>query len=204
MEFELWLYAIKQLAQNYEMSQVIYSQLTDAEKADLHREYETTIGGGADSSKSKIDKDNKTLKEYRDLVGSFHNAMSIVERFAEKNSIKQLNKKYPIDEKNPDEVFIRRMFVAMEADVVSITQYLNHIVREVTAEGDLKLASDGNYYLNDIRLQEGIIVEFFHINRWEIGRFCKGPSAPYGCFFLGYNNEIYDVDPEGLHVRLRG
>ena len=32
LEFELWIYAIKQLAQTYEMSQMIYNQLPQEEK----------------------------------------------------------------------------------------------------------------------------------------------------------------------------
>ena len=50
MEFELWLFAIKNLAQTYEMSQVIFSQLPQAEKDDLRREYEKTTGKGGGSA----------------------------------------------------------------------------------------------------------------------------------------------------------
>ncbi|MBR3307686.1 MAG: GAF domain-containing protein [Lachnospiraceae bacterium] len=42
MPFELWLYAIKQLAQTYEMVEPIYAQLSDAEKEALRKEYEAT------------------------------------------------------------------------------------------------------------------------------------------------------------------
>jgi len=40
MPFELWLYAIKGLAQTYEMVEPIYSQLSDQEKKALQEEYE--------------------------------------------------------------------------------------------------------------------------------------------------------------------
>ena len=40
MPFELWLYAIKGLAQTYEMVEPIYSQLSDQEKKALRAEYE--------------------------------------------------------------------------------------------------------------------------------------------------------------------
>ncbi len=42
MPFELWLYAIKGLAQTYEMVDPIYSQLSDQEKKTLREEYEKT------------------------------------------------------------------------------------------------------------------------------------------------------------------
>ena len=45
MEFELWLFAVKQLAQTYEMSQVIYQQLPAEEKTALNREYRIQILG---------------------------------------------------------------------------------------------------------------------------------------------------------------
>lgn len=42
MPFELWLYAVKGLAQTYEMVEPIYSQLSDQEKKTLQEEYEKT------------------------------------------------------------------------------------------------------------------------------------------------------------------
>ena len=42
MPFELWLYAIKGLAQTYEMVEPIYSQLSDQEKKALRAEYENS------------------------------------------------------------------------------------------------------------------------------------------------------------------
>ena len=60
MTFELWLYAAKQLAQTYEMSQVIYQQLPQAEKDELQREYRREILGekleetGPDGEKRKF------------------------------------------------------------------------------------------------------------------------------------------------------
>ncbi|MCR5251781.1 MAG: GAF domain-containing protein [Lachnospiraceae bacterium] len=42
MPFELWLYAIKGLAQTYEMVEPIYSQLSEQEKKALRDEYEKT------------------------------------------------------------------------------------------------------------------------------------------------------------------
>ena len=58
MEFELWLFAVKQLAQSYEMTQVIFSQLTENEKKDLRKEYEASIGGG-DGKKKKENAETK-------------------------------------------------------------------------------------------------------------------------------------------------
>lgn len=200
MEFELWLFAVKQLAQSYEMTQVIYSQLTDPEKADLLKEYEATVGGGSSNKK----KENKTLKEYNDLINNFHNAVSIAERFVEKNNIRKLEKSHPVDPLNPDEEFLRRIFLAMEMETIQVINYLNHVAKKVSAEGELKQGNDGIYYLDNIPVTEGTIVEFFYMNRWEIGRLCKGPGTFYGYFFLGFKNEIYDVELEGLKVRLRG
>ena len=40
MPFELWLFAVKRLAQTYEMVEPIYNQLSEVEKKALRREYE--------------------------------------------------------------------------------------------------------------------------------------------------------------------
>ena len=200
MEFELWLFAVKQLAQSYEMTQVIFSQLTENEKKDLRKEYEASIGGGDGKKK----KENKTLKEYNDLINSFHNAVSIAERFVEKNDVRKLMKSHPVDPTNLDEEFLRRIFFAMENETIKVISYLNHVAQKVTAEGELKKGNDGIYYLDSTPVTEGMIVEFFYMNRWEIGRLCKGPGTFFGYFFLGFKNEVFDVELEGLKVRLRG
>ena len=44
MEFTLWLFAVKRLAQTYEMSQVIFDQLPEAEKEELKKEYQASMG----------------------------------------------------------------------------------------------------------------------------------------------------------------
>ena len=44
MDFELWLFAVKRLAQTYEMAREIYSQLPEAEKQRLKEEYEKMNG----------------------------------------------------------------------------------------------------------------------------------------------------------------
>ena len=212
MEFELWLFAIKQLAQSYEMSQVIYSQLTDAEKEDLHREYEATIGGSSGGGTGKAPaaenkekkKSEKTLKEYRDLINSFHNAMSILERFVEKNNAKHLDRDYPIDPSNPDEEFMHRMLLNMETSTLQVIRYLNHTAKDVTLEGTLHKEENGFYYLDGKQIIEGQLLEFFYMKRWEIGTLCRNPGMVYGHFILGFQNEIFDVDLEGLRVRLRG
>jgi len=212
MEFELWLFAVKQLAQSYEMSQVIYSQLTDAEKADLHKEYDATIGGGPTGAVDKSSagegngkkNDGKTLKEYRDLMNSFHNAMSILERFVEKNNAKHLDRDYPIDPSDPDEEFMHRIFLNMETSTLQIIRYLNYTAKDVTQEGTLHRVENGFYSLNGKQIPEGQLLEFFYMNRWEIGILCRNPGMVHGHFFLGFQNEIFDIDLEGLKVRLRG
>ena len=39
MSFEMWLFAIKKLAQSYDMALTIYEQLSDEEKEQLKKEY---------------------------------------------------------------------------------------------------------------------------------------------------------------------
>lgn len=210
MEFELWLFAVKQLAQNYAMCQMIYSQLSDDEKAELRKEYEASVGGGSapvsDSSGSHTPSANsdKTIKEYRDLLNGFHNAMSIVERFLEKNSVKYLDSHLPIDVANPDEVFLRRSFVNLEMSTLQTMQYLSHVAKPIVAEGKLAPDGNGNYVIDGHVVNEGMFLEFFYINRWEIGRLCKGEDSAYGYFFLGFRNELFDVNLDGLLVRIRG
>ena len=210
MEFELWLFAVKQLAQNYAMCQMIYSQLSDDEKAELRKEYEASVGGGpapdagAKESPAPDAKSDITIKEYRDLLSSFHNAMSIVERFLEKNSVKYLDAHLPIDVANPDEVFLRRSFVNLGMNTLQTMQYLSHIAKPVVAEGKLSLDGSGQYAIDGHQVTEGMFLEFFYINRWEIGRLCKGEDSAYGYFFLGFRNELFDVNLDGLVVRIRG
>ncbi len=52
MDFSLWLFASKQLAQTYEMSQVIYQQLPEAEKKVLKKEYNRTVLGKDDEEET--------------------------------------------------------------------------------------------------------------------------------------------------------
>ncbi len=204
MEFELWLFAVKQLAQTYEMSQVIFSQLPDAEKEDLRKEYDSTVGGGSSSSTDdKAEKADKIIKEYNDLLNGFQNAMSIAERFVEKNNVLKLNKKLQIDPSNPDQVFLRRSFTNLEASTQQVILFLKHISKPITAEGELHKDASGVYAVDGHKVGHGMLIEFFHINRWEIGRLCEVSDVPYGFFFLGFRNEVFDVDLEGLQVRLR-
>ena len=68
MEFELWLFAVKNLAQTYEMSQVIYSQLPQGEKDSLKKEYERSVGGVKNAGRNKgpgaaAPKNTKSLSE---------------------------------------------------------------------------------------------------------------------------------------------
>ena len=210
MEFELWLFAVKQLAQNYAMCQMIYSQLSDDEKAELRKEYEATVGGGPapqaakDTAPSAEDTSKKTIKEYQDLLNSFHNAMSIVERFLEKNNVKHLDSTLPIDNMNPDEVFLRRSFINLEMSTLQIMQYLTHVSKPIIADGAVTLDSAGQYSVDGHPVTEGMFLEYFHINRWEIGRLCKSEASPYGHFFLGFRNEVIDVKLDGLRVRILG
>ena len=201
MNFELWLFAVKQLAQNYAVSQVIYSQLSQAEKDELHREYEATVGGGVKEEAKP--KENKTIKEYNDLMYNFHNAMSITERFLEKNNLRRINASLPVDATNADEEFLRRLFIKMENSTLQVVRYLNYLSKKVSKEGKLQRNMDGSYSLEGTPIREGMLIEFFHINRWEIGRLCRVPGSIYGYFFLGFMNETFDVELPGLHVRIR-
>ena len=59
MEFELWIFAVKQLAQTYEMSQVIYAQLPEGEKAALHAEFQKAFGGGGSGEPAEVRYDTR-------------------------------------------------------------------------------------------------------------------------------------------------
>ena len=48
-----------------------------------------------------------------------------------------------------------------------------------------------------------MLLELFYMNRWETGRLCAMPGSAYGYIFLGMNDETFDVNLEGLKVRLR-
>ncbi len=215
MEFELWLFAIKNLAQTYEMSQMIYSQLPKAEKDALKDEYERSVGGRKDNKKEKK-ADKNGLKKYEELIGNLKNAMSVTERIIERNSVKSVLSKMPADPNDPDQEFLLRMFLKLELTTSGVISYLNYLGLPVTAEGRLESDAYGNYVLkpdqgsdkadfNQRRiLSEGMLVEFFSQNRWEIGKFRKEAGSPFGCYFIGFSGEEFHVVLEGLHVRLRG
>jgi len=44
MGFDLWLFAVKRLAQTFEMAQQIFNQLPEEEKERLLKEYHETVG----------------------------------------------------------------------------------------------------------------------------------------------------------------
>ncbi len=83
-------------------------------------------------------------------------------------------------------------------------QYLSHVAKPIVAEGKLAPDGNGNYVIDGHVVNEGMFLEFFYINRWEIGRLCKGEDSAYGYFFLGFRNELFDVNLDGLLVRIRG
>ena len=43
MSFEVWLFAVKGFAQNYDVAQLIYNNLPESEKERLRQEYEDTV-----------------------------------------------------------------------------------------------------------------------------------------------------------------
>ena len=54
MNFELWLFTIKRLAQTMDAAKLIYEGLSDDEKRELQEEYEIYINGGKKPSSKKI------------------------------------------------------------------------------------------------------------------------------------------------------
>lgn len=43
MSFEVWLFAVKKFAQNYDVAQLIFNNLPDSEKERIRKEYEDTV-----------------------------------------------------------------------------------------------------------------------------------------------------------------
>ena len=202
MEFELWLFAIKNLAQTYEMSQVIFSQLPDAEKTALRKEYEKTTGGNTNAAKGGKTRGKSDLKKCEELVYGFHDALSITERFIEKNNIRVLRGKFT-DSDDKELEFMLRMLIDMELKTAKVSRCLSYLSKPVTAEGEIGLDSFGQLNVEGRILTDGMLIEFYH-NRWELGSVTKSEDAPYGYYFLGTSGEEFHINPNGLHVRLRG
>ncbi len=218
MEFELWLFAIKNLAQTYEMSQVIYSQLPQGEKDSLKKEYERSVGGTKSSNKSKA-APTGNAKKYEELIGNFLNSMSVAERFLERNSIRYIRQNMPASPDDPDQEFLLRMFINLELSVTKVNSCLKYLGMPVTASGELKVDESDRYYVqntlpagpgygagsNDRRtVTDGMFIEFMTDGRWELGKLRRDADAPFGCFFTGPGGEEFHVNPNGLKVRLRG
>ncbi len=202
MEFELWLFAVKNLAQTYEMSQVIYKQLPADKKDELNREYRTTILGEKDVP-PKAKKDDKNLKKLTELVYDFHNSMNVTERFLERNNIKKLDSSFPDLTGDPEAEFFKRALVELELLSSRVSIYLNYLSRPVTAEGDVERDEYGSYVLDMNPLTPGSLIEFMYNGRWEIGKLHMEGSTPYGYYITGINNEEFHVKLNGLHIRLR-
>ncbi len=218
MEFELWLFAIKNLAQTYEMSQVIYSQLPQGEKDSLKKEYERSVGGGKSAAKTQP-APNSSVKKYEELIGNFLNSMSVAERFLERNSVRYMRQNMPAAPNDPDQEYLLRMFINLELSVSKVNSCLKYLGMPVTAAGELKADEFGQFYVqntlssnagfgagaNDRRpVKDGMFIEFMTDGRWELGKLRRDADAPFGCFFTGFGGEEFHVNPIGLNVRLRG
>ena len=218
MEFELWLFAVKQLAQSYEMTQVIYSQLPQGEKDSLKKEYERSVGGAKSSDKNKAS-GGGSVKKYEELIGNFLNSMSVSERFLERNSIRYIRQNMPASPDDPDEEFLLRMFINLELSVTKVNSCLKYLGMPVTAAGELKVDEFGQYYVqntlpsgsgygagsnNRRPVTDGMFIEFMTGGRWELGKLRRDADAPFGCFFAGSGGEEFHINPNGLKVRLRG
>ena len=75
MNFELWIFTIKQLATIMDAAKLIYDGLSDEEKEDLHREYDAYINGEekpASKKKAGASAKNRIVQTAgRDQLGDF-------------------------------------------------------------------------------------------------------------------------------------
>ena len=68
MNFELWLFTIKRLAQTMDAAKLIYEGLSPDQQEELRREYEEYVGGKSDTGSSS----GKTVQTAgRDKLGDF-------------------------------------------------------------------------------------------------------------------------------------
>ncbi len=63
MSFELWLFAVKRLAQTQDAAQLIYDGLSDADKERLKKEYDEFMAGSAVAEEKEIE---VTLRKFSD------------------------------------------------------------------------------------------------------------------------------------------
>ena len=63
MSFELWLFAVKRLAQTMDAAQLIYDGLSDADKERLKKEYDEIIAGGSFAEEKEIE---DSLRKFSD------------------------------------------------------------------------------------------------------------------------------------------
>lgn len=69
MNFELWLFTIKRLAQTMDAAKLIYDGLSPEAQAELQQEYEAYIGGGSDNASGSSKKVTQTSG--KDELGGF-------------------------------------------------------------------------------------------------------------------------------------
>ncbi|MCR5789535.1 MAG: hypothetical protein K6G83_06545 [Lachnospiraceae bacterium] len=197
MEFELWLFAVKNLAQTYEMSQVIFAQLPEAEKKALRAEYEKTVSGGEK-------KEDKTLKKLEGLIYDLHNSMNVAERFVERHHPRYMEKYFEIEEGNVEQEFALRMFTELKLMTMKVMMAVTYLSRPVTDEGELSLNAEGKFILGSHEIVPGMLLEFFYHGRWEFGKVHRAPDAPYDYYLTGLHNEEFHINLNGLKVRVRG
>jgi len=147
MSFELWLFAVKQLAQTYEVSCSIYEQLSDAEKKRLRAEYtaETGITLPEDSVPEVVE-ERIDLRQY--------DPMRMTETMRCEKLCFQINHTMP----DTDEyhALIRELFGSSIGDgsVIHSPIYINladhvQIGKNVTIMNDFKCMSAGGLTIED-------------------------------------------------------
>ncbi len=147
MSFELWLFAVKQLAQTYEVSCSIYEQLSPAEKKRLRAEYTAETGITLpDDSPVEVKEERIDLRQY--------DPMRMAESMRCEKLCFQINHTMPDTEEY--NALIRELFGSSigEGSVIRSPIYVNladhvQIGKNVSIMNDFKCMSAGGITIED-------------------------------------------------------
>ena len=201
MEFELWLFAIKKLAQNYDVAQIIYDNMPQDEKRKLRNEYEAQMGKSKAVSQPAAPAPasanmDMVLADMVKTTGTIKSWLNKSRRF-ERTANALMN-----STTDADQIFKARMVMSFMELLEKMDRVLEHLTKPVREEGQLHLTASNILALNRTVMTEGTLVEFVVGSQWKIGYITLNREWGYYQIISIPEREMYSR-LEGVYVRIR-